>query len=142
MDFDTWSRTVNSPFRGDPIWNAVAFRLAMYLLDQAWEDIQLPPRYRFLNPVCSQLYRAIGSIGSNFAEGYGRSSGRDRARLFEYSLGSNRESQVWYYACRRALNPGCFDARFETMRRITQLLVVSIRRDRRRNIKPQDDFET
>jgi four helix bundle protein len=50
-----------------------------------------------------QLYEAIGSIGANFAEGYSRSSARDQARFYEYSLGSARESRTWYYDGRHIL---------------------------------------
>jgi len=32
------------------------------------------------------LYRALGSTPANITDGYGRSSGRDRVRVYEYAL--------------------------------------------------------
>ena len=139
MDFNDWDRRVLSPFAGDPVWRATAFRLAIYLLDESWLDTQRLQRYPVLRPVSGQLYRAIGSIGSNFAEGYSRSSGKDRVRLFEYALGSTREAQVWYYASRHVLEAGDFDARFATLRRIGQLITASLPRERRRNISRTEE---
>ncbi|MFN8404533.1 MAG: four helix bundle protein [Anaerolineales bacterium] len=39
-------------------------------------------------------YEAVGSVGANISEGYSRSSGKDRARFYEYALGPARESRV------------------------------------------------
>jgi len=49
------------------------------------------------------LYRAVGSIKANIAEGYSHRSGKDQARFYEYSLGSARESRGWYYDARHIL---------------------------------------
>ena len=48
--------------------------------------------------VAGQLLRARGSVHAELAEGYGRSTGPDRARFFEDALGSARESREWYLA--------------------------------------------
>ncbi|MFQ6040547.1 MAG: four helix bundle protein [Candidatus Poribacteria bacterium] len=50
-----------------------------------------------------QLYRALGAIGSDIAEGFSRKSGKDKARFYEYGLGSARESRDWYYKGRHVL---------------------------------------
>ena len=47
--------------------------------------------------LADQLYRSLGSIGANLAEGYSRGTGKDRAHFYEYALGSARESRDWYY---------------------------------------------
>ncbi len=39
----------------------------------------------------------VGSIRANIAEGYSRGTGKDRARFYEYALGSARESRDWYF---------------------------------------------
>ena len=69
MEYELWEKTAASPFRGDPIWRMTAFRMALYLLDEAWRDTQVLRRYPMLDPASSQLYRAVGSIGANIAEG-------------------------------------------------------------------------
>jgi len=35
-----------------------------------------------------QLYRSLGSISANLAEGYSRGTGKDRAHFYEYALSS------------------------------------------------------
>ena len=54
--------------------------------------------------LANQLYRAIGSISANIAEGYSRRSRKDRARFYEYALGSAREARTWYYQGRNILS--------------------------------------
>ena len=135
MEYELWEKTAASPFHGDPIWRMTAFRMALYLLDEAWRDTQVLRRYPMLDPTSSQLYRAVGSIGANIAEGYSRSSGPDRARLYEYSLGSTRESQVWYYGCRHVMDEGVFASRFDCLVRIAKLLSRTIPEERHRSIR-------
>ena len=53
--------------------------------------------------LADQLCRALGSVSANVAEGYSRGTGRDRARFYEYALGSARESRDWPYKGRHAL---------------------------------------
>jgi four helix bundle protein len=47
---------------------------------------------------------SLGSVGANMAEGYSRLGARERARSFEYALGSARESRDWYYNARLELD--------------------------------------
>jgi len=46
--------------------------------------------------IAEQLERSIDSIGINISEGYGRLHGRERARFYEFALGSAREAREWY----------------------------------------------
>ena len=89
--------------RADRLWRMQSYRLALQALDLGWNDVQTLDRMRITRHVAPQLYDALGSIGANVAEGYSRSSGLDRARFFEYGLGSTRESAVWYRAARPVL---------------------------------------
>jgi four helix bundle protein len=43
-------------------------------------------------------------VSANIGEGYSRRSGRDRARFYEYALGSAREARDWYYKARHVLD--------------------------------------
>lgn len=136
MDFDTWDSSTVSPFGADRVWRISALRSAVYLLDQTWDDAQELRRNRLGESTALQLYRAVGSIGANLMEGYSRSSGLDRVRFFEYSLGSARESQWWYYSGRHVLASTTVDARMELLNQIKRLLLVAIPKERRRTIRP------
>ncbi len=74
------------------------YQLARKLLDDSWHDAEKLRHHQVTEKVSGQLYAAVGSIAANLGEGYSRSSGRDRARIFEYALGSVRESMTWYQA--------------------------------------------
>lgn len=137
MDWDLWEQRVAvQAFSGDPIWRVKAFRLAVFALDKAWDDALRLRRYAVTRSVGDQLYRAVASIGANLSEGYSRSSGPDRARFFEYGLGSTRESGIWYHAGRRVLDANELGERFELLTSIRRLLLASIPNERRRTIRP------
>src|SRR5687767_15252619 len=74
----------------DPINRMAVYRLAVGLSASAWGDAVKLDKCAVTRRVASQLYTATGYIRANLSEGYSRSSGADRARLFEYALGSAR----------------------------------------------------
>jgi four helix bundle protein len=105
--------------------------------DLAWSDVTklaADPRTLALS---DQLYRAVGSIGANIAEGYGRSSGKDRARFYEYSLGSARESRDWYYKGRHVLGEAITAHRVNLITQITRLLLTYIPDQRHVTLKEE-----
>ncbi|MFL5639959.1 MAG: four helix bundle protein [Gemmatimonadaceae bacterium] len=83
-----------------------------------------------------QLYAAVASISANLGEGYSRSSGRDRARIFEYALSSVRESMSWYRSAAPVLGPEVVRARLDLLEEIRRLLLAIIPRERNRLIRP------
>jgi four helix bundle protein len=93
-----------------------------------------------LNPIteeiAGQLYTAVGSIPANLVEGYSRSSGRDRARIFEYALGSARESIEWYDASGHLLERELLQDRKGVLSEISRMLLAIIPRERDRTIRP------
>ena len=103
MDYREWERNVPAEIVGDVLWKMEAYRLALFASDLAWSDATRLAQDRRTVGLSDQLYRAVGSVGANTAEGYSRSSGKDRARFYEYSLGSAREGRDWYYKGRAAL---------------------------------------
>lgn len=131
-DVDAWVAERGAASGEDSVWKLSAFRLASYALHVAWADATALARVRLMEPVAAQLYRAVGSVAANIAEGYSRSSGRDRARLFEYALGSARESVVWYRAAEPTLGRPTSESREAIQQRIVRLLLVTIPRERRR----------
>jgi four helix bundle protein len=82
----------------DPLFRMRAYRLAVDLLEVAWNDAKVLSAEPVTERIAGQLYAAVASIGANLGEGYSRSSGKDRSRIFEYALGSVRESMSWYEA--------------------------------------------
>jgi hypothetical protein len=136
--FESWESAADDEQRADPLWRMTAYRLAAYALEIGWDDARALDGLRITRPIAAQLYRALGSIGANIAEGYSRSSGADRVRVFEYGLGSTRESAVWYRAGRPVLGPMVVGSRLATLTRIRQLLLVAIPRERARRVRPRD----
>jgi four helix bundle protein len=119
-----------------------AYQLAASLLEDAWDDAEKLKAHRTTEKVSSQLYAAVGSIGANLAEGYSRSSGRDRAKIFEYALGSARESVNWYRAALPVIGIEAVEARNDVLQEIIRLLLAAIPRERDRLIRPSRDRST
>ena len=103
MTFDDWIKTVPIEITADSFWQMTLYRQALFLGDLGWHDVcKLAQDRRTLN-LSDQLYRSVGSISANISEGYSRASEKDQARLYEYALGSARETRDWYYKGRHVL---------------------------------------
>ncbi len=137
VSYDEWEKTAPETLRGDSLWKMKAYRLALFVGDLGWHDVtQLMQDKRTLD-MADQLYRALGSISANIAEGYSRSTGKDRARFFEYSLGSARESREWYHKGHHVLGDAVADHRLQLLTEIIRLLTVTIPDQRERDrIRP------
>ena len=126
MNYEDWAKTVPVEITGDPLWKVEAYRLALFAADLGWSDVtKLASDKRTLD-LSNQLYRAIGSIGANLSEGYSRGTGKDRARFYEYSLGSARESRGWYYAGRFVLGETVAAHRLKLCTHLIRLLLKMI----------------
>lgn len=137
MDYGEWEKSVPGSIKGDPLWKVQVYRLALYAAEIGWADVTKLAQDRRTWSMSDQLNRALGSISSNFAEGYSRSSGKDRARFFEYSLGSARESRDWYYKARHILGEEVSNKRMELMASIIRLLLVTVPAERDSIIKEE-----
>src|SRR5688572_25484600 len=84
-----WAEQVPEAIRDDPIWRLPAYRFALYLGDLAQQEDapKIQKDYRTRRHL-DQLLAAVGSISANIAEGYGRTSGPERAKFFEYANSS------------------------------------------------------
>jgi hypothetical protein len=78
-----------------------------------------------------------GSISANLAEGYSRGTGKDRARFYEYALGSARESRDWYYKGRHVLGETVTKHRLSLLTQIIRLLLTMIPQQRGRILREQ-----
>jgi len=126
MDYSTWEKSVPEAITTDPLWRVEAYRLALFLADLGWHDVTKLMRDRRTLSLADQLYRAVGGIGSQIAEGYSRGTGRDRARFYEYALGSARETRDWYYKGRHVLGEPLVAHRLNLLSQIARLLLVMI----------------
>jgi four helix bundle protein len=121
---------------GDPLHRMRAYRLACELVTESWEDAERLTHHRTTEKVSGQLYAAVGSIAANLGEGYAHSSGKDRARIFEYALGSARESIAWFRSAEPVLGSEVVAKRVEKLDEIRRLLLAIIPRERGRLIRP------
>lgn len=131
MNYETWLETVPEEITNDALWTVEAYRLALYSADLGWQDTTKLIRDARTKGLSAQLYSALGSIGANVSEGYSRSSGKDRARFYEYALGSARESRNWYYDARCVLSEEVTRHRSRLLTQIIRLLLTMIPDQRR-----------
>lgn len=96
MTYEEWLQSVPSEITADPLWQMRVYRLALFAADLGWYDVSVLAEDARMRSLADQLYRALGSIAANIAEGYSRRSGKERARFYEYALGSAREARTWY----------------------------------------------
>ena len=135
--FQEWLETVSEDFTGDVLWKMVVYRYALFLGELAWHDATKLMKDRRTLKLSDQLYEAVGSVSANIAEGYSRSSGKDRARFYEYSLGSARESRDWYYKGRHVLGDKVANHRMQFLTQIIRLLLTITPEERTRTIREE-----
>jgi len=140
MKYADWLETVPSEITNDPIWKLEVYRLALFIGDIGWEDIQKLSKVKLMFSIADQLHRSLGSISANLTEGYSRSKGLDRARFIEISLGSARESRDWYYKSGYVLSPEVVKHRMELLTRIISMLTAMIPHQRKNAIR-EDQVE-
>lgn len=126
VEFERWCETVPAAITGDSLWRMRVYRLAFFLSDLGWADVTILYRDVRTRSLADQLYRALGSIGANVAEGYARGTGKDRARFYEYALGSARESRDWYFKARHRLGDEVANARMERLAELIRLPLTMV----------------
>ena len=126
MNYEDWIKAVPSDTTGDPLWRVEAYRLALFASDLGWRDVtKLISDKRTLARL-DQLYRALGSVGASLSEGCSRGTGKDRARFYEYSLGSARESRGWYFNGRFVVGEKVATHRLKLCTHIIRLLLKMV----------------
>jgi four helix bundle protein len=126
MNYETWVKTVPAEITDDSLWKMEAYRLALFASDLGWHDVTKLAGDRRTLDLAGQLYRAVGSVEANISEGYSRGSGRDRARFYEYALGSARESRGWYYKGRHVLGAPVTEHRLRLCTQLVCLLLAMV----------------
>ena len=130
MAFADWAREVPDAITGDALWKVEAYRLALFAADLCWHDASRLMRDTRTREIIGQLYRAMGSVSANIAEGYSRGSAKDRARFYEYALGSARETRDWYFKARHVLGAEVIDHRLDLVTQIIRLLLTMVPQQR------------
>ena len=135
MNYAAWENAVPQAIAADSLWKMQAYRYALFLGDICWQDVSKLVEDRRMQTLSNQLYRAVGSISANLAEGYSRGTGKDRARFYEYALGSARESRDWYYKSRFVLGDEVIEHRLNLLTEIIRLLLTMIPQQRGKILK-------
>lgn len=134
MNFEEWQNGISESIKTDTLWKMSVYRYALFLGDLGWYDVTKLLQDRRTKGVSDQLYRALGSVSANVAEGYSRGSNKERARFYEYSLGSARESRDWYHKGRYILGDTVVEHRMNMLVQIIKLLLTMIPEQRGRSI--------
>lgn len=140
ITYEEWAASVPAEIREDSLWKMEAYRLALFVADVGWDDVTKLMRDKRTVGLSDQLYRALGSISANLAEGYSRSTGKDRARFYEYALGSARESRDWYYKGRHVLGEEVTGHRVRILTQIVRLL-LTMAPQQRGHVLQEDNLE-
>lgn len=135
--YEGWLLEIPAEITDDSLWKMETYRLGLFIGDIAWYDATKLISDRRALKLSDQLYRATGLISANVAEGYSRGTGKDRARFYEYSLGSARESRDWYYKGRHILGAQIIDHRLKLLTQIMRLLLTMIPQQRGRILREE-----
>lgn len=134
MTYDEWLADVPQEIQQDALWQTTVYRQALFSGDLAWADATKLAQDRRTLAIADQLYRAVGGVSTTIAEGYGRISGKDQARYYEYALGSAREARDWYFKGRYILGPEVVDHRLKLLAQIIRQLIMMVPKYRGRRI--------
>jgi four helix bundle protein len=137
MTYEEWLASVPPEFTNDPLWRMEVYRLAVFAGDLSWRDVSRLVKDRRTISLADQLYRAVGSISANVAEGYSRYSGKDQARFYEYALGSAREARGWYHQGRHVLSETVAAHRTRLLTQIIRLLLTIVPAERGYKLKEE-----
>jgi four helix bundle protein len=137
VNYAEWEEGLPPDITGDTLWKIEAYRLALFAGYLAWPDVTKLAKDRRTLELTGQLYDAVGSVGAHIAEGYSRSSGKDRVRFYEYSLGSAREGRHWYFQARPILGDVVVQHRVSLLTQIIRLLLTMIPDQRQITIREE-----
>ncbi len=137
MTYQEWEATVPLEIKNDKVWHVKAYRLALFATDIGWHDVSVLAKDRRTLGLADQLYRALGSVSANLEEGYSKGTSRDRARFYEYALGSAREGRGWSYKGRHILGPVVARHRIQLLTEIIKLLLAMVPQQRTTAIREE-----
>jgi four helix bundle protein len=139
VNYDEWEKIVPGTIKADSLWQMATYRLALFLADLSWQDVSQLVQDRRTIGLSDQLYRAVCSISANVAEGYSRGTGKDRARFYEYALGSARESRDWYFKGRHVLGESVTRHRLQLLTEVVRLLLTMVPQQRSYTVREEGE---
>jgi four helix bundle protein len=113
------------------------YRLALFASSIGWKDVSKLVQDGRTKSLADQLYRSLGSISANIAEGYSRGTSKERAHFYEYALGSARESRDWYFKAQDVLSADVLSHRIRLLTQVIRLLLVMVPQQRGRVLKEE-----
>lgn len=139
MTFDKWVASLPAAIKGDTLWKMEAYRLALFATEIGWHDVTELMKDRRTHGVADQLYRSLGSVSANLAEGYSHHTGKSRAQYYQYALGSAREARDWYYKSHHVLKEEVVNHRISFLTQIIKLLLVMVPQQRGKTLSLQEE---
>ena len=131
MTYEQWIARVPDVLRRQSVWRVTAYRNSSYLAACVAKDVvPILGDLRFTKNI-PQLVEAVGSIGANIWEGYGRRSRADRVKFYEYAYSPAGESMHWYTAVSVAMSQDLLVERAEQLAEICRLLLTMMHNERR-----------
>jgi four helix bundle protein len=127
-----WEATLPIEITADAVWTCAAYRLATFICDWSWDDLERLRANSRTAGISEQLDRSLRGIGATYTEAYSRRSSKDRCRYYEYSLGSAREARDWIFKGRRVLGPERTHELLTLLARIIRLLMTTLVNERGR----------
>ena len=137
MNYQEWLATIPPEITEDPLWKLDVYRLSLFVAEIGWEDVVLLNKNNLTRDAADQIIRSLNSISANIAEGYSRSTGKDRARYFEYSLGEAREARDRYFKTRRVLKQDVVLHRIKILTQIVKILNTIVPTQRKQGIREE-----
>ena len=137
MNYQEWLATVPPEITQDPLWKLEVYRLGLFVAEIGWEDVVLLNKNSLTRDAADQIIRSLDSISANIAEGYSRSTGKDRARYFEYALGEARESRDRYFKARRGLKNEVVLHRMKLLAQIVKMLNALVPTQRQQGLREE-----
>jgi hypothetical protein len=103
LAYEEWEQTVPEEIKSDSVWRMQAYRLALYAADIGWEDVVLLARDRRTIGIAEQLFRSLGSISANLAEGYSEAANETKrgftnmpsVQRGKHEIGISRLAMCW-----------------------------------------------
>ena len=137
MNYQEWLTTVPPEITQDPLWKLEVYRLGLFVAEIGWEDVVLLNKNSLSRDAADQIIRSLDSISANIADGYSRSTGKDRARYFEYALGEAREARDRYFKARRALKSEVVLHRIRLLTQIIKMLNALVPTQRQQGLREE-----
>ncbi len=139
MNFNEWVLSLPKDIKDDSLWKMEAYRLSLFATEIGWHDVTELMNDKRTHSLADQLYRSLGSVSANIAEGYSHHTGKARAQYYQYALGSARESRDWYYKAHYILKEEVVNHRITLITQVIKLLLVMVPQQRGKTLMLREE---